>query len=35
LADIAETGVLESEVPTGDVPIRRYWIELRERGRSL
>jgi predicted acetyltransferase len=28
-------GVLESEVPTGDVPIRRYWIELRERGRSL
>jgi predicted acetyltransferase len=28
-------GVLENEVPTDDAPIRRYWIRLRERGRSL
>jgi predicted acetyltransferase len=28
-------GTLENEVPTDDVPIYRYWIELRERGRSL
>jgi len=29
-------GILANEVPTSDgEPIRRYWIELRERGRSL
>jgi predicted acetyltransferase len=27
-------GILENEVPTDDAPIRRYWIHLRERGRS-
>jgi len=27
-------GDLENEVPTDDAPIRRYWIHLRERGRS-
>lgn len=28
-------GVLENEVPTDDAPIRRHWIRLLERGRSL
>ncbi|MCX6098806.1 MAG: GNAT family N-acetyltransferase [Candidatus Bipolaricaulota bacterium] len=28
-------GVLENEVPTDDAPICRYWIRLRERGRSF
>jgi predicted acetyltransferase len=28
-------GILESEARTDDAPIRRYWIHLAERGRSL
>jgi len=28
-------GILENEVRTDDAPIRRYWIELRKRSRSL
>jgi predicted acetyltransferase len=28
-------GVLENEVPTDGAPIRKYWIRLRERGRSF